>query len=68
VELERPVHIYVGLGVLMQLVGERMTEQAAHISQGWANRWNAYRMAAEGTQVDLGNGVIRFDGKDNLNR
>ena len=63
----KPTVIYVGMGVLMHLVSERMEQAAAPLMRGWAERWNAYRDAAESTERDYGTGVMKLDGKDQLN-
>ena len=66
-ETKNPTTIYVSIGTLMQLVATRMLEVAAPMQEGWASRWNSYKLASERTQVDLSAGVIKFEGKDNLN-
>jgi hypothetical protein len=62
-----PTVIYVGMGLMMHLVAERMEQAAAPLMRGWADRWNAYRTEAERTGADYNAGVMRLDGKDNLN-
>lgn len=63
----QPTVLYVGIGTIMTVVADRMKESAVSLMQGWGNRWQAYKQAADGAQVDFGHGVMKLDGRDNLN-
>jgi hypothetical protein len=69
VETPTPLHIYISIGTMMQLVAEAMQESAVKVQKGWGERWNRYRAAADAAAVGITHpGVMRLDGKDNLNR